>query len=129
MRRMITPCALALATLMAAAVSGQERHVKVDLTSVGESGVSGFVELTALARGTSVHVVAHGLRPGATYGAFDYESADCTPPHQLLGEITSNPGGSGEMVRTIDDDLDLVGSVSVRAGPEYGTLLACARVH
>jgi hypothetical protein len=29
----------------------------------------------------------------------------------------------------IDDDLDEVGSVSVRLGPDYGTLLACAAIH
>jgi hypothetical protein len=126
---MIIPCAIALVSLLAASVTGAERHAKVDLTPVGGSGVTGFVELTALSRGTSVHVVVHGLRSGETYGAFEYESADCTPPHQRLGLITSNPGGSAELVQNIDDDLDLVGSVSVRAGAEFETLLACARVH
>ena len=29
----------------------------------------------------------------------------------------------------MSDDLDEIGSVSIRLGPDYGTLLACAAVH
>jgi hypothetical protein len=130
MKKTIAILAQLLVTLSAPAAPGAEHHVKVSLASIGGSGVSGFVELTQLPHGgANVHLIAHGLRPGTAYASFYYESADCTAPADLLGTFTAHPSGTGEVHGKIDDDLDEVGSMSVRLGPSYGTLLACARVH
>jgi len=121
-----------LGFLALAAISGlaAERHVKADLVANGGSGVSGFVQLEQLPHGgTNVHVVARGLHPGSVYASFYYESANCTEPADLLGSFTASSDGTGEVSGKIDDDLDEVGSVSVRVGPGYGDLLACAKVH
>ena len=111
-------------------VPGGEHHVKADLESAAGSGVTGFVQLVQLPHGgANVHVIARGLTPGTVYASFYYESADCSEPADLLGTFVANSGGVGTVHGKIDDDLDEVGSVSVRLGPGYGTLQACARVH
>ncbi|HEY3215015.1 MAG TPA: hypothetical protein VGK93_00845 [Candidatus Eisenbacteria bacterium] len=130
MKKTIATLAPLLLILAAPAVPGAEHHVKASLASIGDSGVSGFVELTQLPHGgTNLHLIAHGLHPGTVYASFYYESADCSAPADLLGTFTANPSGTGEVHGKIDDDLDEVGSVSVRLGPGYGTLIACASVH
>ena len=107
-----------------------ERHIKVDLESANGSGVTGFVQLTQLPKGgANLNVVAHGLEPGTVYTSFYYESADCTEPADELASFTADDQGEGHVNGKIDDDLDEVGSVSVRLGPDYGTLQACAKVH
>ena len=93
------------------------------------SGVTGFVELTQLPHGSHLVVVARGLTPGTTYASFYYESNNCTEPADLLGTFVGGDDGTGQVQGKIDDDLDEVGSVSVRLGPGYGTLLSCATVH
>jgi len=130
MRMTIASLALTLVVAAASSVPGAERHVKADLVSAGGSGVTGFVQLTQLPHGgTNVHVVARGLHPGTVYASFYYDSNDCTAPADLVGEFTGETDGSGEVHAKIDDDLDEVGSVSVRLGPGYGDLQACATVH
>jgi hypothetical protein len=122
--------ALAATLLLSTAVTGEEHHIKANLVPNGRSGVSGFVQLTQLpGGGAEVTVVARGLTPGVTYASFYYESNDCSEPADLLGTFEGRPGGAGEVHGKIDDDLDEVGSVSVRLGPGYGTLLACATTH
>ncbi len=130
MRKTIASLAVLVTALVASAVPGAERHLKADLVPNGGSGVTGFVQLTQLPHGgTNVHVIARGLSPGAVYASFYYESSDCSAPADLLGTFTGDDDGDGEAHGKIDDDLDEVGSVSVRLGPDYGTLLACATVH
>jgi len=131
MKRTWSSLAVAAAFLMSTnAAFGDELHIKAALVESGGSGVSGFVELTQLPHGGALIVVeAQGLTPGTVYASFYYESADCTEPADLLGTFTANAAGEGEVQGKIDDDLDEVGSVSVRLGPSYGTLLACATVH
>ena len=130
MKKPIASLALLLAVLATSAAADSERHVKAALVPSTGSGVSGFVELTQLPHGgTNIHVVANGLTPGTVYASFYYESSDCTEPADLLGTFAGNAGGVGEIDGKIDDDLDEVGSVSVRLGPGYGTLEACATVH
>ena len=130
MKGTLAPIVLFLAVLAPVAVIAQDHHVKANLESVGGSGVTGFVQLEQLPHGgTNVHVTAKGLQPGTVYASFYYESSNCDAAHDLLGTFTANAGGVGEVHGKIDDDLDEVGSVSVRLGPDYGTLLACARVH
>jgi len=111
-------------------LSAEEHHVKARLVPIDNSGVSGFVQITQLPHGGSnVHVVATGLHPGTVYASFYYESNDCSAPADLLGSFTGDADGNGDVGGKIDDDLDEVGSVSVRVGPDYGALLACASVH
>jgi len=130
MNKTIASLALFLAILSSSSVSGAGRHVKADLVPAGGSGVTGFVQLTQLPHGgTNVHVVAKGLHPGTVYASFYYESRDCSEPADLLGTFTANEAGEGVVHGKIDDDLDEVGSVSVRLGPGYGELQACATVH
>ena len=130
MKRTLAPVVLVLAVLAPLAVLAEDHHIKADLEAVGGSGVSGFVQLEQLPHGgTNVHVIAKGLEPGTVYASFYYESSNCAAAHDLLGTFTANAGGVGEVHGKIDDDLDEVGSVSVRLGPDYGTLLACATVH
>ena len=108
----------------------EPHHVKVPLVPNGDSGISGFVQITQLPNGGSnVHVIARGLQAGTEYASFYYESSDCTEPADLLGNLTMDATGTGQIEGKIDDDLDEVGSVSIRLGPDYGTLLACAKVH
>jgi len=130
-KRKATESLAALMVLLAvSAGSAAEHHVKADLVTVGNSGVTGFVQLTQLPHGgTNIHVVAKGLDPTKVYASFYYESDDCTAPFDELGPFTANTGGVGVVHGKIDDDLDEVGSVSVRLGPGYGKLLACATVH
>jgi len=131
--RMVVIASLAIAALALGTgkAPGEEHHVKADLVPNGSSGVDGFVQLTQLPHGgTNIHVVVlHGLHAGTAYDSFYYESNNCTEPADLLGNVTVNADGSGEVNGKIDDDLDEVGSVSVRLGPGYGELQACARVH
>ena len=130
MKKTIAILALLLAVPGAHAQPGAEHHVKAALVPNGSSGVTGFVQLTQLPHGgTNVHVVAFGLHHDTVYASFYYESADCTGGHDLLGTFTAEPSGTGTVDGKIDDDLDEVGSVSVRLGPGYGDLLACATVH
>ena len=108
----------------------QEHHIKAPLTTQTGSGVGGFVNLTQLPKGgTNITVVATGLTPGETYTSFYYESADCSEPADKLATFIAGADGNGQARGKIDDDLDEVGSVSVRLGPGYGPLQACAQIH
>jgi hypothetical protein len=130
MKRTIALLGLAAVLAIATAVYSEERHVKADLVPIDGSGVTGFVQITQLPKGGSlIHVIAHGLKPGTVYASFYYESRDCSAPADLLKSFTAGSDGNAVADGKIDDDLDEVGSVSVRIGPDYGTLLACATVH
>jgi len=130
MKKTIAVLGVLAMILFAAAVPGAEHHVKAELVATDGSGVTGFVQLVQLPHGgTNIHVVARGLHPGTEYTSFYYESSNCTEPADLLGTFHAEPSGVGHVFGKIDDDLDEVGSVSVRLGPGYGTLIACATVH
>ena len=130
MKATIAALASVLALLGIGAVTAAESHVRAELHPNDGSGITGFVQLTQLPHGgTNLHVVAKGLHPGTIYASFYYESSDCTEPADLLGTFTAADDGSGTVHGKIDEDLDEVGSVSVRLGPGYGDLLACAKVH
>jgi len=108
----------------------QERQVRASLVPAPGSDVSGFAQITRLPHGGSLlHVVVRGLTPGTAYASFYDETTDCTGPADLLGNFTGLPNGTGEVHARIDDDVEQVGSVSVRLGPGYGTLRACAQMH
>jgi len=130
MRRTILLIILAATIAAGTTALSDEHHITATLQTVGGSGVTGTVQLTQLPHGGSmINVVARGLKPGAVYASFYYESGDCSAPADLLQSFTANAAGEGRAGGKIDDDLDEVGSVSVRVGPDYGTLLACASAH
>jgi hypothetical protein len=130
---MRTSFAFLTAVILTAGVTSgiaAEHHVRAALESNGGSGVTGFVQIEQLPHGGSnLTVQAFGLHPGTVYASFYYESSDCTEPADLLGTFTANASGEGQVNGKIDDDLDEVGSVSVRLGPGYGALQACAKIH
>jgi len=129
-KKAIASLGLLLAVLVTTVVLGAEKHLTVPLAPVEGSGVTGTVQITQLPHGGSnIVVVARGLQPGTVYASFYYERTDCSAAHDLFGTFTAGPGGEGEFHGKIDDDLDEVGSVSVRLGPDYGTLLSCAAIH
>jgi len=128
-KTVVSLAALAL-LLVGGTVVGEEHHVHATLDSAPGSVVTGFVDVTQLpGGGSNLHVVARGLKEGTTYASFYYESSDCTADHDLLKSFVAGPGGVAEVFGKIDDDLDEVGSVSVRLGPDYGELQACAKIH
>lgn len=127
-----------LATLLALAITGSvlqaansEKHVKATLESINNSGVTGFVQVIQNSRevGTHVNIVVRGLEPGGTYTSFYYESTDCSAPADELGTFTADSDGHGHLTGETDEDLDEIGTISVRLGEGYGTLLACAALH
>jgi len=130
---MRTSFAFLTAVILTAGVTSgiaAEHHVGAALEPNGGSGVTGFVQIEQLPHGGSnLTVQAFGLHPGTVYASFYYESSDCTEPADLLGTFTANASGEGQVNGKIDDDLDEVGSVSVRLGPGYGALQACAKIH
>jgi hypothetical protein len=130
MRRIAAFTTSALLVLCASSLSAKSDHVRADLVAVDGSGVSGFVQITQIpGGGSNINVVVHGLTPGTDYASFYYESGDCTEPADPFAEYKGGAGGTSEAHGKIDDDVDEVGSVSVRLGPGYGTLLACAKIH
>ena len=122
---------LAMTAMVPASVSpANERMLMVSLQSEGGSGVTGYVTLTSLPDGgTRMRVSARGLDPGRRIGAFYYESADGSGAADLLDTFVADPGGRGEASAAVEEELEAIGSVAVRFGPEFGTLLASARLH
>lgn len=130
MKKTFASLALLLLVIATAAVAQSDHHIKAPLEPNGSSGVGGFVQLVQLPHGGSNLIVqATGLTPGHVYASFYYDSPDCTEPADQLGSFTADDEGHGSIQAKIDDDVDEVGSVSVRVGPGYGELLACAKVH
>jgi hypothetical protein len=112
-----------------------DRQVKADLEPIGDSGISGFVTLHQLKNeeGTSIVVHANGLTPGTEYLSLYYENDVCDlEPDSLEDQIGDtyfpNPAGIGQTHGEADEDLDEIGSVSVRLAANVDTLLACAKV-
>jgi Cu/Zn superoxide dismutase len=130
MKRAIVLLVLVAGLALAPTAAANDAHVKATLVSVSGSGVTGFVQLhQAQHGGTRIDVHAKGLTPGSEFASFYYDNADCTAGPDLVGTFTANPAGNGRVNGEADDDLDEIGSVSVRVGPGYGALLACAAVH
>jgi hypothetical protein len=129
MKKTLALFSLVLLVAATSAVAQSDRHIKAPLEPNGSSGVGGFVQLVQLPHGANLIVQATGLTPGQVYTSFYYESANCTEPADKLGTFTADDVGHGSVQGKIDDDLDEVGSVSVRLGTGYGELQACARVH
>jgi hypothetical protein len=127
MKKTMAVVGVSLMILGAEVVLGAQKHIKASLVPIGGSGATGFIQITQQPHGgANLHVVAKGLDSELVYASFYYESADCSLPADSLGVFTANTAGVGVVHGKIDEDLDEVGSVSVRIGPGYGQLIACA---
>ena len=130
--------ALALLFMLLTGVSvgvAGENHVRVALESVGDSGVTGWVNLVGLPheKGTHINVIVSGLEKGEEYVSLYYDNHECDlEPYSeddVIGDTyTGNGGGHATTEGKADDDLDEINSVSVRLASDF-TLLACADVH
>jgi len=119
---------IALGITATAAGAASDGHVKATLQPVGGSGVTGTVQLVQLpGGGTNIHVNARGLTPGGAYASFYYDDHACHVGPDLIGTYTANSAGGGTTSEKADEDLDEIGSVSVRS-PDYSILYACAAV-
>jgi hypothetical protein len=106
------------------------QQVKQPLQAVGDSGVGGFALLVQKAAGTDILVQARGLQPGEQYVSLYYDNATCQledyEQADFLGDpYTANAAGIGHTRGHADDDLDEIGSVSVRLASDF-SLQACA---
>ena len=120
---------IVLALITVGVAAADQHHARVPLVPVGGSGVTGFVQLEQLPLGgTNIQVNARGLQPGGDYVSLYYDNNTCTLPGDTLGAYTANASGVGKTNGKVDDDLDEIGSVSVRTAGTL-TLLACANVH
>jgi hypothetical protein len=122
------------AGMMAAVVAfgaAEDHHVRVPLDPApGSPAVKGFVNVVARPQGGAmIMVMAEGLTPNTTYTSFYYESADCSAPADKVETFTSDSNGRGRVRGESDEDLDEIGSVSIRLGSDYGDLIACAALH
>ena len=112
------------------------QQAKAQLEPVNGSGISGFVVLhqRKKGQGTSIEVHATGLTPGTEYLSLYYENDVCDlEPDSLEDQIGPryfpNPAGNGKTHGSADEDLDEIGSVSVRLTTSELTLQACAKIH
>ena len=122
-----------LALVLPAASAGEAHHLKGTLVPVEGSSVAGHVNLVQLPHGgTLISVVATGLQPGGTYLSLYYDNDVCEiEPYgedDVVGTYIGNAAGVASTVAKLGDDLDEIGSVSVRNGEDF-SLLACAKVH
>jgi hypothetical protein len=111
---------------------GTAQHAQQSLSPVGDSGVSGFVTLQPppSQSGPSIVVHATGLIPGTAYVSlyYDNDTFQLEPYSEedvIGGEYVANPAGKGQTHGEADDDLEEIGSVSVRRASDF-TLVACA---
>jgi hypothetical protein len=114
------------------AVAKPSRHVKVAFEDKTGTGISGFANLTQRNEGTGIVVVAKGLEPGTDYFSLYYDNATCEledyEEEDFIGgeePYTANAAGIGHTHGVADDDLEEIGSVSVRLASDF-SLLACA---
>jgi hypothetical protein len=123
----------ALLLAPAAKTDAARAHTQVRLYPIGNSGVSGIVNLREhRGGGTDINVVAFGLEPGEEYLSLYYANDTCAlEPYSandvIGGFYTAFEGGVGVTRGLADDDLDEINSVSVRKADF--TLIACAYVH
>jgi len=110
-------------------------QLQVQLYSVGNSGVSGFVHLSQRNNQDGPHIVvnAFGLKQGDQYVSLYYGNNTCQlepySSEDVIGGIyTANRGSVGATQGSASDPLGDINSVSVRHAGDF-KLLACATVH
>jgi len=109
-------------------------HVQTRLYPVGNSGISGLVDLLQLPRGgTRIIVNAFGLVPGSAHVSLYYGNRTCAlEPYSLQsvvgGIYSANAGYVGATMGFVPANLNMIYSVSVREAGTFA-LQACAMVH
>ena len=110
--------------------AGSDHHVRVPFEAENGSHASGWVNVVAKpSGGTLVQIQAQGLEPNTTYTSFYYESEDCSAPADKLVTFTTDQNGRIATRGETDEDLDEIGTISIRTGSDYGDLMACAVLH
>lgn len=115
------------------ALAGSDQHIRAVLVPQPGSSVRGVVNLTQEPHGgTLITVVAKGLRPDGAYLSLYYDNDHCEieaySEDDIIGSYTGNSAGVAVVTAKQGDDLDEIGSVSVRNAADF-SLLACAKVH
>ena len=119
--------------LTGGASAGGDQHIRAILVPQAGSSVHGVVNLTQEPHGgTLITVVAKGLRPDGAYLSLYYDNDHCEieayAEDDVIGSYTGNSAGVAVVTAKQGDDLDEIGSVSVRNAADF-SLLACAKVH
>jgi len=119
--------------LLAPKLFAEEQHVTANLVAIGDSGVSGRVQLEQMpGGGTNINIVAKRLVPGEDYLSLYYENHTCElEPYSeddVIATYTANAGGVAAGHGRQGDDLDEINSVSVRRASDF-ELQACADIH
>jgi hypothetical protein len=118
MKRILGFLAVLAVLATSSSLQADVHHKRVKLEEMNGSGVSGWVNIVQMpGGGSNLIVTVTGLKEGDSYASFYYESSDCTEPADEFQQFTAPNGGSITLHGKIDDDLDEVGSVSVRVGP------------
>lgn len=130
---LVAALALVLGLPAVATATHPPRHGTAHLTPRNGSGITGTAQLKQLkGGGTFIKVKAFGLTPGHHYISLYYNTSDCSQPdfaHDQIGPVyTGGKGGKGGTQGTVDDDLALIHSVSVRDAASPHKLLACGMV-
>jgi hypothetical protein len=125
--------AQAQSSIQASKSQAEEHHVKAQLLPVGDSGITGHVNVEQLPHGgVNISVSASGLTTGEEYVSLYYENHTCElEPYEeddVIGEYTGNAAGQGQAHNKLEDDLDDVNSISVRRASDF-QLLSCADTH
>lgn len=117
-----------LMVLLSNNVPGADRHVRAELVAADGSGVIGAVDVTQMPNGGAmVHVTTEHLPADSTFSAFYYETGDCSGPQDAVGTFRIDGRGRGDVHVRVPDDLQDLGSISLRQGSaEDHNLVACA---
>src|SRR5204863_9736874 len=98
MKRMTLLLTVLSLALLTPTLYAEELHVTANLVAIGDSGVSGRVQLEQLpGGGTNINIVAKGLIPGEDYLSLYYENHTCElEPYSeddIIATYTANAGG------------------------------------
>jgi len=124
-----------LALIGLGAAPANTHHVRATLEAANGSGIGGVVNLVGLPQGgTSITVHATGLTPGTHYLSIYYDNHVCqlasdSVPNDVIAHYVGGADGTATVHAKVDDNLDIVNSVSVRLDNTDLTLQACADVH
>lgn len=136
MRRFLVISPVVVLALMGlGAAPANTHHVRATLEAVNGSGVGGVVNLVGLPQGgTMITVHATGLTAGTHYLSIYYDNHNCqlaedSVPNDVVAHYVGGADGTATVHAKVEDNLDIVNSVSVRLDNTDLTLQACADVH
>ena len=126
----IVALALALTVTASGALAEEPHHATSKLEPVGDSHVTGVVNLTAIpGGGTLIHITARGLDSGTEYLSLYYENDTCQlEPYSeddVIARYTPNAGGVATVNVKSEEDFDEIHSISVRLASNF-SLKSCA---